>query len=164
MSVFFTSDLHLGHKLATEKRGFKSVEEHDEEILGCLSSLTKRDKLFILGDVAFSLDSLPLLDRLSCTKDLVLGNHDQFQSQVYLKYFNRLWGFVGYKNFWLSHAPMHPQEIMYRKRGNIHGHIHNNATTTNIGYPYFNAQIDFHYRPIPFEEIEDIFTKGEGDE
>lgn len=45
MTIFFTADLHLGHKkileLQKEDRPFSTIEEHDEEIIkgGTLKSL-----------------------------------------------------------------------------------------------------------------------------
>ena len=154
MSVFFSSDWHLGHKLAADKRGFQHVPEHDWTIISNMETLSKRDKLFLLGDIAYSMESMELLSRLRCDIDIVLGNHDRFKSEVYLKWARRVEGMLKYKKFWVTHCPIHPQE-MYRVRANIHGHIHRGAATPDLDWPYFNVNVDFHnYEPVPFDTID----------
>jgi len=157
MSAYLTSDLHLGHKNVAIKRGFSSVEEHDSHIIEGLSGLGKRDKLFILGDVAHRLKDLIKLSSLKCTMDLVAGNHDQLRATAYASIFNKVYGLIKYKNFWLSHCPIHPQE-MYRCVGNIHGHIHMNTDSELLSLPYFNVNVELHdYKPVPFLSIVEKF-------
>ncbi|NIP43115.1 MAG: hypothetical protein GWO28_10505, partial [candidate division Zixibacteria bacterium] len=128
-NIWLASDLHLGHEGAAKHRGFDSISDHDEMIIDNFQSLIcKRDKLFILGDVVWNNKSLKLLAEIPGTKELIIGNHDTLSTREYLKYFTKVHGFRGYKEFWLSHCPIHPQEI-YRCRGNIHGHLHKGAAT-----------------------------------
>lgn len=159
-NVWFTSDLHLGHSMAAELRGFNNQIEHDWTIIANLNAVVqKKDKLFILGDVAWSSAGLKLVGEIKGTKELVIGNHDKHTTKEYLKYFTKIHGFRGYKNFWLSHCPIHPQEI-FRKKGNIHGHIHNGAATKDIGYPYFNVNTDMNKLcPVNFTTIERWFER-----
>lgn len=141
-NVWFTSDLHLGHKTAAYLRGFSSVEEHDAHILAKLQIVGKKDKLFVLGDVAWRPQSLMLLHDAPGIKELIFGNHDKLQIACYLKVFPKVHGFRRYKDFWLSHCPIHHQEI-YRCTANIHGHIHNgSATKQPEDHRYFNVNID----------------------
>ena len=123
---FFTSDLHLGHVFMAKIRGFNTVKEHDEFIISQLEKhIHRRDKLWVLGDVAYSRQALDLLNRLLFTKEVVLGNHDHFKAHVYLYYFSDVRGVVQYKNkYVLTHVPMHPQEL--RDKINVHGHLHKN--------------------------------------
>jgi len=160
MSVWFTSDLHIGHPKIAELRGFSTVKEHDDTIIHNISSkLLKRDKLFILGDVVWKPMHLRRLDEISCYKELLFGNHDKLSTKEYMKYFQKLHGFVRYKNFWLSHCPIHPQEI-HRCMGNIHGHIHNKAATKPLDKPYYCVNLDFHdLFPVQFETIRDSFEE-----
>lgn len=153
-NVLFCSDLHLGHGLAAEKRGFKwQVAEHDYYIIETLrEQCTKRSLLWILGDVAMRLESLALLDAVPGEKRLIFGNHDQFQLGVYLKYFKQVHGFLRYKEMWLSHCPIHPQEI-YRCKLNVHGHIHKGAATPELPRPWANVNWDFARRAISLEEL-----------
>lgn len=153
MSVYFISDLHLGHDLAREKRGFDTLADHDQAVIDSLSGIKKREKLFILGDVAFKLESLNLLGSLRCTIDIILGNHDQFKIKYYMEYANNIYGVLKYNKFLLTHIPVHPQEL-YRCIGNIHGHIHKNAVTQPLKDPrYINVNWDYAQEPISFEVI-----------
>mgnify|MGYP000707629157 CR=1 FL=1 len=150
--IWFTSDLHLGHKLASKMRGFDSVKEHDEDIIVKLIEQTRpRDILFVLGDVAMSKESLQLLKAVPCRKKMLFGNHDEYGHEEYLKVFESLHGFYKYKGVWLSHCPIHPQE-MYRCKANIHGHIHKGAATPELPFPYINMNWDFWGRAVDFQE------------
>lgn len=163
MDRYFISDLHLGHKAQIKWRGFKSQEEHDTAVIESLMTLPKKSKLWVLGDIAFNEESLKLINRIpSRLKVCVLGNHDKMPAKKYLEVFNDIIAPIKYKRFWLSHQPIHLQE-MYRVRGNIHGHIHDNAATKPLQYPYFNVNWDFHKQPVLFERIEEFFEYNEQD-
>lgn len=156
MEVLICSDLHIGHKLASQKRGFYSVEEHDEFILDTLNdSCGKRTILWVLGDVAMTLDGLRSLKSIQGRKILVKGNHDEYKLSEYIGIFENVHGIVKYKNMWMSHCPIHPQE-MYRCKANIHGHIHKNTTSPELDLPYFNVNWDYHSRPLTLNEIKEI--------
>jgi calcineurin-like phosphoesterase family protein len=156
ISVGFTSDLHLGHKLAARCRGYNSTEEHDSAIIEMLKTqCTKRTLLWILGDVAMSITALDRLKEIPCRKRLVSGNHDNFQLGVYLKYFEDVRGFLRYKQMWLSHCPIHPQEL-YRCKLNVHGHIHKNTNSPELPLPYVNVNWDFWKRAISLDELREL--------
>ena len=125
--VFFIADLHLSHTNMALKRGFATVEEHDEHIIAKWNSVvSKRDVTYILGDVTME-KSTPyhLLDRLNGVKHVVLGNHDRRQDvKKLLEYVDSVAGMVQYKGIMLTHCPIHPMELDYRFKHNIHGHIH----------------------------------------
>ncbi|MGO2860626.1 MAG: metallophosphoesterase [Brevibacterium sp.] len=75
----FTADLHLGHKLVSELRGFNSTAEHDSFIMDNLqSSVRKDDILWVLGDYAVSQHehARSLLRSVHCRRILIPGNHD----------------------------------------------------------------------------------------
>jgi len=126
-SVYFISDLHLGHqKICSFREGFgETSEEHDEIIIERINQTVRaKDKLYILGDVSFNKIGFDKIIRINCKhKELVLGNHDSEPLALYLDVFERVCGFKRYKGFWLSHAPIHPEEL--RGNINIHGHVHN---------------------------------------
>ncbi len=129
--VYFISDLHLAHKkillFSSPWRDGSTVDEHDEWIIKQWNSVVKkRDVVYLLGDVAFSKDGLAKCERLNGVKKLILGNHDHFRVAEYEAVgFKVLGGIVRYKNFWLSHAPVHPEVL--RELKNIHGHVHNQS-------------------------------------
>ena len=128
-TVRFIADLHLGHNTIHEKAGMwrnncKDSDEHDEWIINQWNSVVKKQDLtWVLGDVAFKKSHLEKLKKMNGVKHLILGNHDEYSLDLYSKYFNKIHGFMKYKGFWLSHAP-----ILYtRKIWNIHGHTHGAA-------------------------------------
>lgn len=161
--LYFTSDLHLGHKNIYKHRPrFSSMEEHDEFMFKLLESLTKHDKLFILGDFLFDCNNFELyierLSRLPYRITLILGNHDS----------NRIYSLLppnitlqlplcNYKALWLSHCPIHPQEMRGRL-GNIHGHLHNEVINDSN---YFNVNIDVNnYQFVELTTIKAYFSKS----
>jgi calcineurin-like phosphoesterase family protein len=109
------------------RRGFSSVEEHDEHIIAKWNDVvSKRDVTYILGDVTMEKKSpYALLDKLNGRKHVVMGNHDRRQDvEALLKHVDSVAGMVQYKGIILTHCPIHPMELDYRFPKNIHGHIH----------------------------------------
>lgn len=147
--VRFISDLHFGHKLVAEQRGV-SIEDHDDWLIDKWNSVvTKRDLTFVLGDITLNKKYLPLVKKLNGNKHLVMGNHDTFAIDQYLLYFNKVYGVLKYKGFWLSHTPMHQGSL--RGLSNIHGHDHH---CTGIGVEYKNVTVEsLGGVPISLEEL-----------
>lgn len=92
-NIFFTSDLHLGHKNIirfSNPRLFKTIEEHDETIISNWNSVVNKDDIvYILGDISLNLSQEKLetyLQRLNGKKSLILGNHDR--AKIYAKFLN----------------------------------------------------------------------------
>ena len=143
MSVFFISDLHLGHESMAIKRGFSCADEMNEHIIKCWNSrIDKRDMVYILGDVTMEKRrDYPLLNKLKGDKNIVLGNHDRRQDITeMLKYVNSVAGMINYKSkIILTHCPIHPSELDYRFSYNIHGHVHEN---TLDDYRYINVSCE----------------------
>lgn len=124
-NVWFCSDLHLGHKNIQKFRTplVDSMEMNTQRILNDWNThVTKRDIVFVLGDFCFNEELYNTLDLPGQTKYLIRGNHDRFTTKTYLNFFNEVEGIVKYKGMWLSHAPVHPDEL--RGKPNIHGHVH----------------------------------------
>lgn len=79
MTTWFTSDLHLNHKLVAFLRGFDSPEDHDAALeQQWRSQVGKRDKVWVLGDVHVGRlpQSIATMASLPGTKHLIAGNHD----------------------------------------------------------------------------------------
>ena len=133
--VRFIADLHLSHENMAKRRGFSTIEEHDEHIIAKWNSVVnKRDVTYILGDITMEKSApYPLLDRLNGIKHIVLGNHDRRQDTKKLfDYAESIAGMIQYKGIMLTHAPIHPMELEYRFNKNIHGHIHDKVVTKDI--------------------------------
>lgn len=131
--IFFIGDTHFGHKniLVFEQtskfRPFATIEEHDEELIARWNSVVgKQDEVWHLGDVAFGKKSLDLCERLHGRKYLIMGNHDGYGVDNYLKYFKEVYGAFARYGYLMTHVPVHPQQLTRKTwdSGNIHGHLH----------------------------------------
>jgi calcineurin-like phosphoesterase family protein len=164
--VRFIADLHLSHANMATRRGFSTVEEHDEYIIEKYNSVvSKRDITYILGDVTME-KSAPyyLLDRLNGLKHVVMGNHDRRQDvKKLLEHVESVAGMVSYKGIILTHCPIHPMELDYRYPKNIHGHIHDKQVMKMLdGW----EEIDERYICVSCERVdytpkslEELFSK-----
>lgn len=79
--TFFISDLHFGHKncLAFDNRPFKTIEEHDEQLIKRWNSVVgESDDIWILGDISwYSIQkTIEIFKQLNGRKHLCVGNHD----------------------------------------------------------------------------------------
>jgi calcineurin-like phosphoesterase family protein len=79
--IYLCSDTHFGHDrgFIYEPRGFKSIQEHDEEIIRKWNSVVNpEDKVFHLGDVMLNDNDygIECLKRLNGHITIVPGNHD----------------------------------------------------------------------------------------
>ena len=81
MTVWFTADTHFRHRniMILDHRPFKSLEEHDEELVKRWNEKVKPgDTVYHLGDFCFSGigRSVEFKDRLNGNIILIKGNHD----------------------------------------------------------------------------------------
>lgn len=160
--VYITSDWHLGHENAIKWRtDFISQSHHEETIINnYLDVVTKRDTVYFLGDIILGkgleerLDLMARLADLPGHKHLILGNHDldrPFRTLAGLStvFGDRIYSLHKYKGFWLSHAPIHPDEL--RGKRNIHGHVHDKTIDDDR---YFNACLEnTDYKPKLITEV-----------
>ena len=160
MNVFLMSDLHLGHKnilkFSSAWRQGATVDEHDEWLIDTINSVVRpKDYLYLLGDLVFGADNLHKLGRINGDKRIILGNHDTYDIQEYTKYGKILPSLYKYKHFWLSHAPVHPEEL--RGRVNVHGHVHHNSLADSR---YFNVCVEnLRGVPISLDELRAIIDE-----
>ena len=150
--VWVCADLHLGHNknITKFRTQFTTAEEHHKTVMeNFLTTVGKRDKVFLLGDIVFKdgIEYAAKLDSLGANLILVKGNHDAMDF-----YADSVQGLMSYKGAWLSHAPVHPQELDYRKQGfNIHGHLHGGFIND---HRYFNVSLEHtNYRPILMADV-----------
>lgn len=82
-TVFYWSDLHLGHNKVAELRGFSTTEDHDAAIIDAWNTtVTPRDTVWVLGDLTAggsrdTRNALQTIGKLPGTKRLITGNHDR---------------------------------------------------------------------------------------
>lgn len=156
--VFLFSDPHFGHESMALKRGFKSAHEQDEFIIkNWNNQVSKRDLVYLLGDITMEKGDYSVLNRLSGRKRIIGGNHDMPQhSKQLMEYVESISGMVKYKGFILTHCPIHESEID-RFRANIHGHIHDNVIEDAR---YINVSAEaIDYTPWLFTELEEYYLK-----
>lgn len=163
-NVLFLGDVHGGHKNITSFRTqFKSEEEHFHYVKERYhKKVTKRDKVYFMGDAAFTLERLKDISTWTASqKILIVGNHctDKLSMKTLCEHFDEVYSFVKYKRFWLSHCPIHPNEL--RGKFNIHGHVHHKNVKDEHGNDdkrYFNTSLEnIDYEPIDLYKINNYF-------
>lgn len=156
--VRYISDPHFGHRNMAIRRGFKDENEMDEHIVSEWNKVVnKRDTVWILGDITMEKSNYEILDRLNGIKKVILGNHDEPQHvPKLLQFVNKVCAvqYVKTKEFGnliFTHIPIHPQELEYRFKTNIHGHVHEN-TLDDKRYINVSAEV-IDYKPKLLSEI-----------
>lgn len=163
--VYFLADTHWGHRNICKYRpDFKDNQEHDTAILNSITRrVEKRDTLWLLGDIFFDYAlAMDLMDELSYIRNVrwVLGNHDAENNErqdVIPEAVQRGWKIYAmykYKSYWLSHPPIHPDEL--RGKMNIHGHVHS-ATIDDARYVNVSCE-NTGFAPVSLETIETSLT------
>ncbi len=159
--IFVISDTHLGHadiltflrEDGTPLRPFRSLEEMHITIAERWNRVvTPRDKVYHLGDVAFTLEGLAIIGMLNGKKRLVRGNHDLFTTRTYLRYFKEIYGVRQINGVWMTHVPMDIGSVQQpRVKLNVHGHLHEKVVRHE---KYFNACVEqINYTPVSIDEI-----------
>lgn len=153
-NVWFISDIHAGHKnIHNFRKEFESEEQHYELVKRNYHKVvTKRDKVFFLGDIAFTQERLEDIGKwVGERKVLIAGNHctDSISMKEIVKHFDEVYSLKKYKEFWLSHAPIHPMEL--RGKLNVHGHMHYQKIDDGR---YLNVCLEHtDYYPIDLNEV-----------
>lgn len=153
MSVHFIGDPHLGHRNIAKFRPFVDSTEHNTKLFidSWRKTIKKNDIVYFMGDAAFDKESLDLIGNLHARKILIKGNHDDMvSSKDQAAVFEEIHGMLKYKGCWLTHCPIHPDEMRGRKC-NIHGHVHNYSIMKGWGpwrkldRKYINTCVDVVY-------------------
>lgn len=172
MQIWISSDHHLGHdnmyKFTADdglriRREFETREQGEEYMLDMHNERVKSgDHWYCLGDIVMpkSKWALKKVQLFNGHRRLVLGNHDILPVQQYIAAgFQKVFGSRKIGGLVLSHIPIHPASIPHWCVGNVHGHIHRQASPEG---KYFNACVEMiGYTPVPIEEIEEQLRKVE---
>lgn len=179
--MWFTSDLHLGHKnivgpeISNWKEGyrnFKTVSEMDEELLKQLNANVQQDDvLYFLGDFSFKGNSTLSVyrDRIVC-KNIVFikGNHDKRSSVITA--FGHCHDYIEEDIMGIKFCMMHYAMRIWNKshHGAIHlyGHSHSkledNPWGMSMDVGVDNAyRLYGEYRPFSLVDVMDIMDKRE---
>jgi len=170
--VFIISDTHFGHRgiisFSETKpfRPFDTIEEHDAELVRRWNSVVgPKDIVWHLGDFCFGKRNIDIAAQLNGSKRLVMGNHDMYGIEGYLKYFDRVFGCSEYKGMIFSHMPVHPNQFP-RYYMNVHGHLHTKFVLKDDGtrdFRYFNSSCEqINLTPVPLDEIYNYWCENHG--
>lgn len=172
MAIFYTSDLHLGHRncLIFDQRPFSSIEEMKDELIRKWNTkVTSEDTVYILGDIAYGPSVEEVSTFVKCLngkKILIQGNHDF----CYVNGTKKVEGFdeihplyqVRDEDQWviLCHYPMAAWNYSHRGSIHLYGHVHLNekalqehSVLANIQNAYNVGCMNWNYEPVTLREI-----------
>lgn len=155
----FWADLHLSHKNIYKYRPVFESTLHNNLYFMRVLELTcnKRDTVFFLGDILFDTEHADFIASLPGKKILIAGNHctEYVPMKTLANIYDEVHALVKYKEFWLSHAPLHPDEL--RGKNNVHGHVH----ACSVEDPrYLNVSVDSSFSgfmPRTLHEVRQAF-------
>ncbi len=171
MTIFFTSDLHLGHVNIIRhcSRPFSSIEEMDNELIKRWNKVvTPKDTVYILGDFAFYKDQQKTIDAFNKLNGaeihLIQGNHDKHM-KAYVK--EKFTSCGPYKEIYIADSDAHKQRqfivlMHYAMRvfnksghsaiqlfGHSHGSLPGNSQQLDVGVDCWD------YTPCSYEQIKE---------
>jgi calcineurin-like phosphoesterase family protein len=184
MNVWFTSDLHFGHRLVAGHRGFADTDAHDEHLIHQWSrKVDKDDQVWVLGDLCVSSPTraLEIVRDLPGIKHLISGNHDSCHPMhrdshkwqpKYLAAFASVQPFARRRidgtEILLSHFPYSKDrhEVRYtqwrlRDEGLwlLHGHTH--AADQRLEGREIHVGVDaWDFTPVPIHTIAALMSDG----
>lgn len=175
-SVYFIGDMHFGHTgIHKFRKQFPNEQVHRAYLMEkWITTIGKRDVVYVMGDAAFTQEGLDDIGKLAGRKILIRGNHDLLPTEAYLGVFEEVYGALAWKGMWLTHIPIHPQELYGRT--NVHGHCHRGGPTgiheatprpaaytpTGVKATYFNTCCEYleePYTPINYHRMTEIIAE-----
>lgn len=174
MTIWFTSDFHIGHKRILEltDRPFDTVEEMNEALVRNHNEMVSPiDTTYFLGDMVMGgwRDNIHYIDRLNGKKILIVGNHDapftnarRGASKVaevtdeYLHHFDEVFWEHKIDGFALSHFPYDGDSHGEDRHADhrpvdigeplVHGHVHSKdiVTKSTNGTFQYHVGVDAH--------------------
>lgn len=172
--IWVTSDLHFGHKnvlkFCSPTRQFKDVDEMNEGIVKHWNeNVGSGDLVIIVGDLSFLNvnETTLLLNRLSGTKGLVIGNHDR--KLVDIPSFRKCFAFlhdimsltIEEQKYVFCHFPIYEWDSMQRGSMHLHGHCHGNMPKGAVGGRILDVGWDAQGRLIKLSEAKNYLLKKE---
>lgn len=169
VKIFYTSDLHLGHRtiLDIENKKFKTLEERQQLIIDNWNSKVKKsDIVYILGDMFYGrhLNYRKVLTKLNGKKYLIKGNHDQWieKEPELEELFEEVSDYKvvidNGRKVVLFHFPIAEWNHKHYKSYHLYGHVHEKKSP---GIEYmnslercYNVCIQVHnYYPVTLNEL-----------
>lgn len=170
-NIFATSDLHLGHNkdFVWGARGFKSIEEHDAEIIKRWNEVvTAEDDVYVLGDLMLGDNAAGIakLKQLNGNIHIIYGNHDTNNRQtMYATELPNRFEICGFattlkykkKSFYLSHYPTltaNMDDNSHTMVHNLYGHTHQVVNFYEGNPAMYHVGVDSHNcYPVLLDDI-----------
>ena len=158
MSIYFTSDMHLGHKniIKYSDRPFKSVEEMDEEIIRRFNSVVKADDIvYDLGDLCLSNFNVYKY-RFNGTLIRIKGSHDRDIKEPRMLVVAPEKLFDEYRNpisITLCHYAMRSWERSHYATWHLYGHHHGKLPPYGLS---FDVGVDcWDFYPVSLDQVKE---------
>jgi calcineurin-like phosphoesterase family protein len=158
MTIYFTSDMHLGHKRIIElsKRPFSTLEEMDQTIIDRYNSVVKKgDTVYDLGDFSFT-NPKKYLDRFNVPSIRIKGSHDydiKEPRMLVIKPKDLVDEYGSPLIITLCHYAMRSWEISHYGSWHLYGHHH------GLLEPYgmsFDVGVDcWNFYPVSLEQVKE---------
>lgn len=169
--IYFTSDLHLGHRgiIAMRNRPFADVEEMNRILIANFNAVVhKDDTVYILGDLAHHMqveDINKIIGKLNGRKILIKGNHDKkYDAALFEEVRDFQTISLNGKSFSLMHYPMLSWPKSHHGSYMLHGHIHAdesyNLQNREEGILRYDVGVDANpYCPVSVNHILQFFDR-----
>ena len=166
--TWVVADPHFGHMLMQKLRPWDTIKEHDEALVDNWNSVVRDgDRVYVLGDLCMNRRYISTIEKCNGRKVLVKGNHDIFKLKDYVDYFDDIRACVVKPKIGviMTHIPIHPSQLEYRFKLNVHGHSHEHVVQKQIEVreqPYYMGHQpevrkvnipDDRYRCVSMEQI-----------
>lgn len=154
--VFFSSDHHFGHAAQATRRGFATLEEHDNFLVARWNATVDRgDTVYHLGDFAWH-DAAGYRARLNGQVHLVRGNHDRLKAgdeKLFASVSDYKKVKVGDQKIYLLHYAMRVWNASHHGSWHLYGHSHGNlpddphARSLDVGVD------PWEFYPVSYEQV-----------
>ena len=174
--IYFTSDLHLGHRgiIEMKNRPFQNVEEMNRILVDNYNDVVhKNDTVYFLGDISHHMPIERVNELLSMMKGkkiLIKGNHDKkYDSELFEEICDFKTVSLNGQYFSLMHYPM----LSWPKKNSggiqLHGHIHSdekyNLQNREDNIRRYDVGVDANgFYPVSIKQIIEFFTIMRGEE
>lgn len=167
--IWFTSDLHLGHRAAISMCGrpFGNVEDMNEILIRNYNSCVKKnDTVYILGDISHRMpvsEVNQLIHKMNGKKILCKGNHDKkYDVTLFEGIYDFLEIAINGVNVSLMHYPMMSWPKSHYGSLHLHGHIHSkqdyNLQQKCDRILRYDVGVDANeFYPVSIEQIKEFF-------
>lgn len=169
--IWFTSDLHLGHKniLKLSNRPFGEIEHHDDTIINNYNNMVSNDDFcYILGDISFNQsyeNYKRIFSRLNGKKNIIIGNHDNKQNLIRCQKDGLICSVkdtqilqIGKDRVFLAHFPHREWNGFYHGVYHVYGHCHCNIDdykqSTDVGVDCWE------YAPVSWDELKEYIDNN----